>query len=62
VPGYGRLYWQVIANRMVELSTGEWILPFWRQRSYQVSGKLLLLLLVVVSMVVVVVVVLLLVV
>ena len=47
---------------MVELSTGEWILPFWRQRSYQVSGKLLLLLLVVVSMVVVVVVVLLLVV
>jgi len=27
---------KVVANRMLELSSGEWILPFWRQRSYQV--------------------------
>eukprot|EP00873_Tetraselmis_striata_P036163 jgi/Tetstr1/456427/TSEL_043159.t2 len=28
--------WQVIANRLLELTSGEWVLPFWRQRSYQV--------------------------
>lgn len=25
--------WQVICNRMVVLSTGEWLLPYWREQS-----------------------------
>jgi hypothetical protein len=29
---------KVVANRMTVLSTGEWLLPFWRQRSYQVRS------------------------
>eukprot|EP00959_Pyramimonas_sp_CCMP1952_P325208 6806921-Pyramimonas_sp.AAC.2 len=27
---------KVVANKLSVLSSGEWVLPFWRQRSYQV--------------------------
>ena len=30
---------KVVANKVVVLSSGEWVLPFWRQRSYQVCDQ-----------------------
>eukprot|EP00959_Pyramimonas_sp_CCMP1952_P007904 165539-Pyramimonas_sp.AAC.1 len=27
---------KVVANKLIVLSTGEWILPFWRQKSWKV--------------------------